>query len=121
MKDKYIKHLPTEEVFNMAKLIEFEKNKVASITLARRPELIITLFSIYEGEGIGGHSSPGDAMVNVLEGVAEIQIGENTHYVEAGESIIMPANIRHQLKAVKSFKMLLTVVKPEKKPTAIVS
>lgn len=110
--DRFINHMPIGEIFQIQQQIEYEKNKVASITLVQKPNLIITLFSLYEGEEIGGHSSKGDAMVNILDGCAEIQIGENTHILKKGESIIMPANVVHALKARTSFKMLLTVVKP---------
>lgn len=110
--ERFINHMPIGEVFEMQQQIEYEENKVASITLVQKPNLIITLFSLYEGEEIGGHSSKGDAMVSILDGCAQIQIGENTHIVEKGESIIMPANVVHALKAKTSFKMLLTVVKP---------
>lgn len=110
--DRFINHMPIGEVFQMEQQIEYETNKVASITLAQKPNLIITLFSLYEGEEIGGHSSKGDAMVNILDGCAEIKIGDEVHIVQKGESIIMPANVIHALKAKTSFKMLLTVVKP---------
>lgn len=110
---KYLQHMPMGEVFNMAAQIDYEENKVASITLAKQEDLIITLFSLYEGEEIGGHSSTGDAMVHILDGTAEITIGDQVHRVEQGNHIIMPANIKHALKAITSFKMLLTVVKPK--------
>ncbi|MDO4719516.1 MAG: cupin domain-containing protein [Peptostreptococcaceae bacterium] len=112
MSKNFISHMPMGEVFEMAAQIDYEEHKVASITLVKQSDLIITLFSLYEGEEIGGHSSTGDAMVCVLDGAAEITIGEKVHLVHAGESIIMPANIRHALRAKESFKMLLTVVKP---------
>ena len=111
--DRYINHMPIGQVFTMANEIEYEENKVSSITLVKQKNLIITLFSLYEGEEIGGHSSTGDAMVLILDGEAKITIGEEDFAVKKGEHIIMPANIRHALKATKSFKMLLTVVKPE--------
>lgn len=112
MSKTFINHMPMGEVFSMADQIDYEQNKVASITLVKRSDLIVTLFSLYEGEEIGGHSSTGDAMVSVLDGTAEITIGDQVHILGKGENIIMPANIRHALKAQKSFKMLLTVVKP---------
>ncbi len=112
MSKSFISHMPMAEVFHMAEQIDYEENKVASITLVKRSDLIVTLFSLYKDEEIGGHSSTGDAMVQILDGVAEITIGEETFTVNKGECIIMPANIRHALKAKESFKMLLTVVKP---------
>lgn len=111
--DRFINYMPMGQIFKMADEIAYEENKVSSITLVKQKNLIITLFSLYEDEEIGGHSSTGDAMVYILDGEAKITIGDEDFYVKKGEHIIMPANIKHALKAVKSFKMLLTVVKPQ--------
>lgn len=111
-KGDYIKKIPVGQVIGLADLIEYEPNKISSISLAQKKDLTISLFSLDQGEEMGGHASTGDAMVQVLEGSAEITIADETYTVEAGESIVMPANIQHSLKADKAFKMLLTVVKP---------
>ena len=47
----------------------------------------------------------------VLEGEAEITIDGTPHTVTGGNAIVMPAGIPHAVKAIKPFKMLLTVVK----------
>ena len=71
----------------------------------------ITLFSLDKGEGLSTHVTPGDAMVQILDGSAEITIDNNIFTVKAGETIIMPSNIPHGLEARERFQMLLTVVK----------
>lgn len=110
-KGEFIKKVPVREVMCLANLIEYEEHKISSISIVQKKDLIITLFALDQGEEMGGHASTGDAMVNILEGIAEITIGGKAFTVEAGQSIIMPANVEHSLKAVKSYKMLLTVVK----------
>lgn len=110
--EAYIKKLPIAEVMGLRDQIEYEEHKISSLSLVQRSNLIMTLFALDEGEEMGGHASTGDAMVTMLEGTAEISIGEEAFTVDAGKSIIMPANIQHKLKGVKAFKMLLTVVKP---------
>jgi quercetin dioxygenase-like cupin family protein len=45
----------------------------------------------------------------VLDGEAQIIIGGKLHSVSAGEIILMPGGISHEVKAVKRFKMLLTL------------
>jgi quercetin dioxygenase-like cupin family protein len=49
-------------------------------------------------------------MVYILDGMAEITIGDEKFTVKEGETIIMPANVPHALYAAERFKMLLTVV-----------
>lgn len=113
--ESFIKRLPQAEVLDLRKIITVEEQQVSSLTLVQRPELAMTLISVDTGASIGGHSSPGDAMVNILSGVALITIADKPYTVRAGETIILPANIPHALYATEAFQMLLTVVKPEKK------
>jgi len=42
---------------------------------------------------------------------AEITISGRAFILNAGEMIIMPANEPHALRAVKKYKMLLTMIK----------
>ena len=84
-----------------------------SKTLVQRKDLGMTIFSLDKDQEIGRHSSPGDAMVNILSGLAEITIDEEVFEVAAGQTIVMPANIPHSLYAKEAFQMLLVVVKPE--------
>ena len=58
---------------------------------------------------MSSHSAPGDAMVFVQEGTAEITINGAPHQVGAGEAIVIPAGAPHAVRAVTAFKMLLTV------------
>ena len=57
------------------------------------------------------HSAPFDALVQIIEGVAEIKIGGAAQKLSAGESVIMPANVPHALSATQNFKMLLTMIR----------
>lgn len=59
------------------------------------------------------HTAPFDAVVYILDGQAEITIGEKTHTVYTGEMLIMPVNISHALHAEEKFKMLLVMIRGE--------
>lgn len=109
---EYIKKLPVSAVIDLKDIITVEEQQVSSLTLVQRPSLAMTLLSLDQGASIGGHSSPGDAMVHVLSGQTEITIGEDRYIVNAGKSIVMPANVPHALYALEAFQMLLVVVKP---------
>jgi quercetin dioxygenase-like cupin family protein len=111
-KGTYINKLPVSTVMDLKQYISIEDKQVSSLTLVQRPNLAITLLSLDKGSSIGGHSSPGDAMVQILSGESEITIGTEKYTVRAGETIILPANIPHALHALEAFQMLLVVVKP---------
>ena len=71
----------------------------------------VTLFAFDEGQGLSEHTAPFDALVCLLDGEAEIIISGKVLRLKEGEIIIMPANQPHALKAVKSFKMILTMIR----------
>lgn len=106
-----IRNVAKAEALDFAELVQYEDGKVVSLTLAQQPGVAMTLFAFDAGEGIGGHSAPGDAIVQVLDGSAEITIDGTVHSVSRGQAIVMPVGCPHAVKAVTRFKMLLTVVK----------
>lgn len=109
--EELIRNLKKEEVVVLKDLLEYEKGEVGSITLAQRPGVGITLMAFSAGEEISTHAAPGDAFVTVLEGEGEFTIGGKPHVVKGGESIVMPKDIPHAVKAITDFKMLLVLVK----------
>ncbi len=98
-------------VLSLAQLVDYSTGGVVSKQVLKNEAGNITLFSFDKGQGLSAHTAPFDAMVQVLDGEAEIKINGEPHLVKQGESIIMPANITHALFAVEKFKMLLTMIK----------
>ena len=98
-------------MINLQDLISYQEGQVISRTISQTPSASITLFSLDKGEGISTHVTSGDAMVQILDGAAEITIGNNVFNVKAGETIIMPSDVPHGLEARVRFQMLLTVIK----------
>ena len=106
-----IKNIEFSAPLKLADLIDYQQGQIVSMTVAQIPAANITLFSLDEGEGISTHTTSGDAMVQILNGEAEITIGDKVLTVKEGETVIMPSDIPHGLEAKKRFKMLLTVIK----------
>jgi Uncharacterized conserved protein, contains double-stranded beta-helix domain len=99
------------KVLNLEDMVEYSSGGVISKQILKNQAGNITLFSFDQGQGLTEHTAPFDALVQILEGEAEIIIGGNSNLVKKGESIIMPANVTHALQAVERFKMLLTMIK----------
>jgi quercetin dioxygenase-like cupin family protein len=57
------------------------------------------------------HAAPYDAFVEVIEGNLAITISGKPFSLEKGDTIIMPANEPHALKATTPVKMLLVMIK----------
>lgn len=103
--------IEASKIFVANESIEYADGSVVSKTIVKKPAGNITLFAFDKGEGLAEHSSPHDALVQMLDGKAEIMIGGIPNNLQVGQSIILPANIPHALKAIEKFKMMLTMIK----------
>lgn len=92
-------------------LIEYQEGAVVSREIIRKNAGTITVFAFDKGEGLSEHTAPFDAMVQVIDGKAEITISGNKNVLEKGDMIIMPANDPHALHALEKFKMILTMIR----------
>jgi len=99
------------EVFDFAKKVDYSSDGIVSKKIIQKSIGNITLFAFDKGQELSEHSTPFDALIQVLEGSAQIIIGGKPYDVPVGNSIIMPANIPHAVKATSKFKMLLTMIK----------
>ena len=103
--------IQTGKSFIAENSIDYASGSVVSKTIVKKASGNITLFAFDKGEGLSEHSSPHEALVQILDGSAEITIGVAVYNLESGKSIILPANVPHALKANEKFKMMLTMIK----------
>ena len=99
------------EKINFNEAIAYAVGAVVSKQIIKKETGNVTLFAFDKGEGLSEHTAPFDALVQLLDGKAEIIIGGQPYLLTQGESIVMPAGIPHALKAIEQFKMLLTMIK----------
>jgi quercetin dioxygenase-like cupin family protein len=100
-----------DRAVNAAGLMEYQEGAIVSREILKQKTGGVTLFAFDAGQGLSEHTAPFDALVQVLDGEAEITIAGKLHRVRAGELILMPANKPHALKADQRFKMMLTMVR----------
>jgi len=98
-------------VLKLANLAEYQDDSVVSRQITKADAGNVTLFAFDAGQELSEHRAPFDALVHVLDGEAEIRISGQPYTVSEGQAIIMPANEPHALKAVRRFKMLLTMIR----------
>jgi quercetin dioxygenase-like cupin family protein len=103
--------LAASRVANVSELVSYQEGAVVSREIMKRATGSVTLFAFDEGQGFSEHTTPFDALVQVLEGEAEITVSGQPHRVQGGELILMPAQQPHALKALKRFKMMLSMIR----------
>jgi quercetin dioxygenase-like cupin family protein len=99
------------KVFSFNESIEYSDGGIVSKTVLKKQTGNISLFSFDKGEALSEHTAPFDAMIQIVDGRGEVTIGGKSFFLATGQSIIMPANIAHDVKAVEKFKMVLTMIK----------
>jgi quercetin dioxygenase-like cupin family protein len=98
-------------VFSFNESVDYAQGAIVSKTVLKKETGNISLFAFDKGEALSEHTAKFDAMIGVVDGRAEIIIAGKSYLVKAGETIIMPANIPHAVKAVERFKMVLTMIR----------
>ncbi len=99
------------EVRQLVDLLQYQDDSIVSRVLLKNNGGTVTLFAFDEGEGLSEHTAPFDALVVVLDGEADIEITGESFTVRQGESITLPANRPHAVKAAARFKMLLIMLR----------
>jgi quercetin dioxygenase-like cupin family protein len=101
----------TRQVFTPETLIDYQSESIVSRLLLKEAGGSVTLFAFDAGQELSEHTTPHDAMVEVVDGKAEIKIDGKPHVVSEGESIVLPANVPHAVRAPERFKMVLTMIR----------
>ena len=68
----------------------------------------MTLFAFDQNQELSEHTSPYTAIVQILEGSAEVVVSGKIMVASQGQILTLPANQPHSLQAISKFKMLVT-------------
>ena len=98
-------------VISLGELVDYQDGAIVSRTLLKEDTGTVTVFAFDAQQDLSEHTVPHDALVQVLDGEAQIIIAGTSHRVSTGEAIIMPANQPHAVKAGQRFKMALTMIR----------
>ena len=91
--------------------VQYADGSIVSKTLLDKKTGTLTLFAFDAGQNLSEHTSPYDATVQILDGEAELHIGDKTLPAKAGQIVIMPADVPHAVYARQRFKMLLIMIR----------
>src|SRR5512135_3917010 len=96
---------PKSQVLKLADLVSYQDGSVVSRQITKAEAGNVTLFAFDAGQELSEHSAPFDALVQILDGEAEIRISGQQYSLGTGDAIVMPGNEPHALKALSKFKM----------------
>ena len=102
---------PKAQVLPLKQMSDDQEGAIVSRQIVKAEAGNVTLFAFDAGQELSEHTAPFDALVQVLDGQAEIIIAGESFRVGEGEAIILPAAKPHGVKAPERFKMLLTMIR----------
>ena len=111
MSDKVLKEITSAEVRPLLELLQYQDGSIVSRVLLKNSGGTVTLFAFDHGEGLSEHTAPFEALVFIVDGEAEVEIAGKAYRVKEGETITLPPNIPHAVKAATRFKMLLPMIR----------
>ncbi len=95
----------------VVEIIEYMPNAVVSKTIIKRSTGNITVSSLDAGEELAEKISPFDTYIQIIDGVAELNMKDKIYKLKLGDGIIIPAHAKHNFNANVQFKMISTVIK----------
>lgn len=100
-----------DAVSRLADLVDVQAGSVVSRILAKTSAGNVTLFAFDRGQELSEHTTPHDALIYMVDGRARVGVGDESHDVEAGHLVRLPADVPHWVTAVEPFKMLLIMLR----------
>src|ERR1039457_3087225 len=103
--------LPPAEPVELANLVAYQEGGVVSRTLVKKNGGTVTVFAFDKGQALSEHTAPFDAIVQVLDGDAELATGASEPPPKPAHAVPVPAGAPHAVTAPPKFKMLLIMVR----------
>ena len=99
------------KAFIIVEIIEYVPNSVVTKTIIKKSTGNVSAEAFDSGEGLSEKISPFDTFAQIIDGKAEIVIDGKSHFLNTGQSIIIPAHTPNIIKANERFKMISTIIK----------
>lgn len=99
--------------YQVGEMVEFGENHPVKKFLAVTDHFRSALVCIKEGQTLGPHKTPGDAVLSVISGKAVFTIDGQEHEVGRGAIFTIPSGTMHGVLAVKDTVAQVAVHLPD--------
>ena len=98
-------------IADLAAEVTIPENGILSRTLHNDDRLRVVIFGFSPGQELSAHTAPMPAVLQILQGEADLTLGEEKLEVKAGAFIHMAPNLKHGIVARTPLIMLLSMMK----------
>ena len=99
------------QIFIVVEIVEYVPHSVVIKTIIRKTTGNVTVSSVDTGEDLAGKISPFDTFIQVIDGKAEVVLDDQSHKLDTGQAIIIPAHSPNIIRSDVRFKIISTVIK----------
>ena len=104
-------------ILDLVKEVEPPADGILSRTVFQDDRVKAVLFCFAQDEELSEHTASMPAIMHVIQGAAQLTLGDDKHEAVAGTWVHMPAGLKHSLLAKTPVIMLLLLLKPPAAPT----
>ena len=90
--------------------VDVPRDGILSRTIRTEGSVTLTLFGFDVGQELTEHTSSRAAIIEVLDGEAEVVLDGDTHRLTSGAWVLMPPGMRHAIRATTPMRMALTLL-----------
>jgi quercetin dioxygenase-like cupin family protein len=98
-------------VAQLDSMFQFAERGIVSKTVHESPFSKIVLMCFEPGQALSEHAAPFEAVIQVLQGSADLKLGDKVHEAKPGSLYVMPAGLPHAVTAKERFVFLLTMIR----------
>lgn len=102
--------------FQVGELVEFGADHPVKKFLAVTDHFRSAIVCIKEGQSLGPHKTPGDAVLSVISGQAVFTVDGEEHEVGQGAIFTIPSGSMHGVRALKDTVAQVAVYLPNGQP-----
>jgi quercetin dioxygenase-like cupin family protein len=90
--------------------VEIPRDGILSRTIFTSDRVTAVLFGFDVGQELSEHTAASPAIVEILDGEADVVLGDASHHLAAGAWFHMPAGMPHAIRATTPLRMLLLLL-----------
>src|SRR6476659_4132251 len=79
----------------IVEILEYVPNSVLIKTIIKKTTGNITVTAVDAGEELAEKTSPFDTFIQIIDGMAQVEIGDRKYRLSLGEGVIIPAHSSH--------------------------
>ena len=98
-------------ISDLAAEVKIPENGILSRTLHNDDRLIVVIFGFSPGQELSAHTAPMPAVLQILQGEADLTLGDEKLEAKTGAFIHMAPNLKHGIVARTPLILLLLMMK----------